>query len=465
MDRDRPVTPSPGRLPDPPGSSPRARRLARRALAPVERFLAIEVASGIVLLLAAIVALIWANSRWAPAYHALWHAPIGLRFGGWSYESDLHFWINDAVMTIFFFVVGLEIRREMHRGELQQPRRALVPVVAAIGGMVVPALLFLLFNHGRATAGGWGIPMATDIAFAVGIFAALGRRVSHAARVLLLTLAVIDDIGAIVVIAFFYSGSIAPEGFAVVAAGLGATVAMQKLGIRSPWAYMAPGSVVWIGAYLAGVHPTLAGVVLGLMTPVRPWYEVATFSEHVEHSLRAVREESAAGTRVTHIEQIDRASREVLSPLERLEHALHGWVAFGVMPLFALANAGVPLGGAVLDGDGLALFAGIALGLLLGKPTGVVASSWLAARVGAVTMPAGMGGRQLLLVGTAAGIGFTMALFMAQLAFPDGPLLETAKLAIITASALSAVLGAALGIAAPPGERRIAPRTERGPRC
>lgn len=444
-----------GALRAPPGSWAPARTLARRALAPVERFLSIEAASGVLLLLVAVVALLWANSPWRHLYSSLWHAPLGLRLGPWSFERDLHFWINDGLMTVFFFVVGLEIRREIHRGELSELRRATLPLAAALGGMVTPALVFFAFNRGRASAAGWGVPMATDIAFAVGVLALLGKRVAPALRILLLALAVIDDVGAILVIALFYASSFSALGFAVAAAGIAATTIMQKVGVRSPWAYVVPAIVIWAGAYAAGVHPTLAGVVVGLMTPVRAWYGAGRFLEVAENNVTALRAKSGLDEHamLPHLDALDAARREAVSPVERLQHALHGSVAFGIMPLFALANAGVPLGDATFDGDGLRVFLGVTIGLVLGKLTGVLGFSWLARRLGLTALPAGVGWKQLAVVGSCAGIGFTMALFIAQLAFPPGPLLETAKLAILCASALAGILSFLVGIKALRPER------------
>jgi NhaA family Na+:H+ antiporter len=434
-------------FPDPPGAWSPARRLAKRALAPLERFLQIEAASGVLLLLVALVALLWANSPWRHTYELLWHTPFGVRFGRWSFERDLHFWINDALMTLFFFVVGLEIRREIHRGELSDLRRAALPLTAAFGGMALPALLFVSFNHGRASATGWGIPMATDIAFAVGVLALLGKRVAPPLRILLLALAVIDDVGAIVVIALFYSSGLAWPGFVIAGLGIAATGAMQVFGVRSPWAYVAPGTIVWTGAYAAGIHPTLAGVVLGMMTPVHAWYGAERFLERAETNVQAVREKVAIDERslLPHLDALEVARREAVSPVERLQHALHGWVAFGIMPIFALANAGVPFGRATFVGDGLRVFLGVTLGLLLGKPLGIVGLSWTMTRLRVAALPSEMRWVHVALVGTVAGIGFTMALFIAQLAFPVGPLLETAKLAILTASALAAVVGVVFG--------------------
>jgi NhaA family Na+:H+ antiporter len=372
-------------------------------LDPVERFLAIEAASGIVLLAAAAVALLWANSPLGPLYRAIWHTPLGIGLGRLWFQRDLHFWINDGLMAVFFFVVGLEIRRELASGELSDRRRAALPAVAALGGMLAPALIYLLLSAGGPAARGWGVPVATDIAFAVGVLSLLGRRVHPTLRVLLLTLAVVDDLGAILVIALFYSSALSPVGFLVAGAGIGVISLLRKLKVRAPGVYLAPALVVWAGAVAAGIHPTLAGVALAFVSPVRAWYG------------------------------------------ERLEHGLHRWVAFGLMPLFALANAGVPLGSASFAGTGPGPFLGVVLGLAAGKPLGILALSWAATRLRLTALPEGLGWADVLVMGLVAGIGFTMALFIAGLAFPEGPLLETMKLAVLSGSALSALLGLAAG--------------------
>ncbi|RPH70034.1 MAG: Na+/H+ antiporter NhaA [Myxococcaceae bacterium] len=431
----------------PPGSWWRARQVMRRALAPLERFLAIEAASGILLLAAAAIALIWANSPWRESYRALWHLRLGATVGAFSFERDLHFWINDGVMTIFFFVVGLEIRREIHRGELSELRRAALPLAAAIGGMLVPACMFVALNLGRESVKGWAIPMATDIAFAVGVLTLLGSQVPPALRVLLLALAVIDDVGAILVIALFYSSGLEPMAFLVLGAGLVGILAMQVLGVRTPWAYVLPAAVVWAGAYAAGIHPTLAGVAIGLMTPVRAWFGREKFIEQADASVAAVRERKDADERalLSHLEHLDTARREAVSPVERIQHVLHAWVAFGAMPLFALANAGVSLGEASFSGQSLRVLVGVAGGLVLGKPLGVLGASWLATRLGIAALPRGIRWPQVAVVGVVAGIGFTMSIFIAALAFPAGANLETSKLGILVGSALSAGLAYGLG--------------------
>jgi NhaA family Na+:H+ antiporter len=433
--------------PPPPGSWAPARRLAQKALAPVERFLKIEAASGVLLLGVALFALAWANSPWSGWYSSLWHTPFGVRLGPWEFERDLHFWINDGLMTVFFFVVGLEIRREIHRGELAELRRAALPLAAALGGMLAPAALYLVFNHGRASSVGWGVPMATDIAFAVGVLTLLGKRVPPALRVLLLALAVIDDVGAIIVIALFYSGSLWWPGFVIAAAGLGAIVLLQKIGVRSPWVYLVPATVIWAGAYGGGVHPTLAGVVVGLMTPVEAWLGAGRFLDVTEGQVQRLRQVETGDEHalLPHLDKLNSARREAISPVERLQHSLHGSVAYGIMPLFAFANAGVPLGQASLDGDGFAVFLGVTIGLVVGKPLGVLGLSWLASRAGLTALPRGVRWAKVSVVGLCAGIGFTMALFIAQLAFPPGPLLETAKLGILCGSGIAAVVAYGAG--------------------
>jgi len=423
-----------------------ARRAARRLISPIQRFLAIEAASGLFLLAATAAALIWANSAWRGSYEELWHTPIGFQLASWSFVRPLHFWVNDALMTVFFFVAGLEIRRELYEGELADLRRAALPLIAALGGMLVPAAIYGALNAGRAGSPGWGIPMATDIAFAVGVLTLLGRRVPPALRVLLLGLAVIDDVGAILVIALFYGDGIAMSGLVVTAIGLAAVVLMRGSGIRSPLWYVGPGAVVWAGLYATGVHPTLAGVLLGLVTPARPWFGqsgfAATTREHMD-DIEGTSDRNKLRERLTAIET---ARREAISPAERMQHVLHPWVAFAIMPLFALANAGVRLGGADLGGDGLFIFLGVVLGLAVGKPLGITALSAAGTAARIAGLPPGCAHRGVGLVGVVGGIGFTMSLFIAQLAFPRGPLLDTAKLGILVGSGAAMVLGLVLGL-------------------
>ncbi len=382
------------------------------------RFISVEAASGLVLLLAAAVALVWANSPLAPHYEALWHLPVSLGLARYLPAHDLHFWVNDALMTVFFLVVGLEIRRELHSGALADPKVALLPIIAAAGGVLVPALLYLAVNTDPLTRHGWAIPTATDIAFAVGVLALVGRGIPSAVRMLLLTLAIVDDVAAIIVIALVYSAGISWAGFPIMAAGIALVLLLQWLGQRAMLAYVIPGALVWYGMLRTGMHPTLAGVILGMLTPVR-----ATFGRHG----RA------------------RRSGDEVAPVTRVEGALHPWVAFGIMPLFALANAGVNLAGFTAAGASLSVAGGILLGLLVGKPAGILLASGLAVRLKVCALPKEVHWRHVALVGVLGAIGFTVAIFVANLAFADLRLLAAAKAAVILASGIAAVLGFALG--------------------
>ncbi|MBK7536206.1 MAG: Na+/H+ antiporter NhaA [Myxococcales bacterium] len=424
-------------------------RFARLAGRPLERFLRIEAASGILLLVAAAIALIWANSRWAETYAQLWHTPVGIGIGTFTFERSLEWVVNDGLMVIFFFVVGMEIRREIHHGELSEWRRASLPVAAALGGMVAPAALYLVFADGPAVRSGWGVPMATDIAFAVGILTLLGKRVPAALRVLLLALAVIDDLGAIIVIAIFYSSGVALSGLLVAAVAFVGIFAMQRFGVRSKVAYIAPAMVAWAGIYAAGIHPTIAGVLVGLITPVRAWLGpdgfVAGVRKELDHLAAAPRNTLSSHELAETLRSVDAARREAMSPAESLIEALHPWVAFGIMPVFALANAGVHISGGSLDSASWTVLVAVAAGLVIGKPAGVMLACWLTLRLRVGRLPAGLTLRHLLVLGVVAGVGFTMALFIAQLAFTDVQLLSAAKLGVLVASATAAILALALG--------------------
>jgi Na+:H+ antiporter, NhaA family len=372
------------------------------------RFISIEAASGVVLLLAAALALAWANSPLAPGYTSLWHLELCCRLIRLP-AHDLHFWVNDGLMTVFFLVVGLEIRREIHDGALANLRVATLPLIAAVGGVLLPALFYLVLNAGSSGARGWAIPTATDIAFAVGVLALIGRSMPPALRMLLLTLAIVDDIAAILIIAFCYSGGVALAGVLIVAAGIGLVLLMQRLGLARAWAYVVPGAIVWFGMLTAGLHPTLAGVILGLMTPAA-------------------------------------AAADGESALARVEARLHPWVAFGVMPLFALANAGVAVQGLQLSGGlPLSVAIGIVGGLVLGKPLGIVLACHAAVRSGLCALPPEVSWRHTVLLGFLGGIGFTMSIFIANLAFADEALLAAAKFAVVVASGLAAAISLLLG--------------------
>ena len=436
----------------PPEISDRMHRMARSLARPVEKFLHIEAASGMVLMLMAVIALAWANSPWAESYKHFWHTPITLGFGDAMFAKDLHFWVNDILMVIFFFVVGLEIRREMHEGELATPKRAALPLAAALGGMLVPALLYYSVNLSTPAAqDGWSVPMATDIAFAVGVFALLGKRVPAALRILLLALAIIDDIGAIIIIAVFYTSELALGGFAVAGAGVVLVIIMQRIAVRNPWLYVVPGVIVWGGILASGVHPTVAGVMLGLLTPAKAWFGAKGFVEESERVLSKVKPMLSSGFSesglLPKLNQIQRAQMEAVAPVTRLEAALHPWVAFGIMPLFALANAGVPLGTIDFAMDGATGVAtGIILGLVVGKPLGIFLISWIAVKLGLASLPRGVTWTGVFVVGSAAGIGFTMALFIGALAFPDPGLLAVSKAAVLGASLVAGVISFVVGL-------------------
>jgi NhaA family Na+:H+ antiporter len=424
-------------------------RFARAAGRPLERFLHIEAASGILLLLAAGVALIWANSPWAASYFALWHTPLGLRIGAFHFERSLEWLVNDALMVIFFFVVGMEIRREVYEGELSEWRRAVLPVVAALGGMLAPAVLYLCFANTPAAHSGWGVPMATDIAFAVGVLTLLGSRVPPALRVLLLALAVIDDLGAILVIAMFYSSHFVVSGLFIAGLGLGAIAVMQRIGVRWKLAYVAPGMVIWAGISLSGVHPTIAGVIVGVITPVRAWFGPEGFVARLR-ALRMQLHSAEAHQLAPHelhhaLQQIDMARREATSPAVSLIATLHPWVAFGIMPLFALTNAGVSLAGLSLDATSQRVALGTGVGLALGKPLGIWLAVWTALKLGLGRAPVGLQLGHWVVLGVVAGIGFTMALFIAQLAFDEPSLLAAGKLGVLVASGCAALAALGLG--------------------
>jgi len=426
------------------------RNAVKRAAGSLDRFLHIEAASGIILLLASVVALILANSPWSASYLAFWHTAVGVHVGPLSFARSLEWIVNDGLMVVFFFVVGLEIRREIHRGELSELRRAALPVIAALGGVLVPATLYVVLAGGPETRAGWAVPTATDIAFAVGILALLGRRVPPALRVLLLALAVIDDLAAILVIATFYSAGVSWVGLLVAFGGVVLVLTMKAAGVRTKLAYVPAGLVVWAGTYAAGIHPTIAGVVIGMLTPVQAWLGPEGLLDSVPRDLTEVSRTVAQRPDDAHalavaLEPLARAHREALSPAESLIETLHPWVAFAIMPIFALANAGVSLDGMSLEGASGVVALGVFVGLVVGKPLGIVALSGLSMRLGLVRLPAGITGKHLVVLGMVAGIGFTMALFIAQLAFRDARLLGAAKLGVLCASGAAGVLGLLLG--------------------
>jgi Na+:H+ antiporter, NhaA family len=423
-----------------------ARPVPRLVLQPLQTFLRTEEAGGILLLAAATIALIWANSPWRSSYDALWHTQLTIGLGAWSLAEDLQHWVNDALMALFFLVVGLEIKRELTTGELRQPRAAALPAIAALGGMVVPALLYLAINPSGEPGRGWGIPMATDIAFALGVLAIVGRGLPTALKSFLLALAIVDDIGAILVIAIFYSGSISPGPLLTAAGLLTLILVLQRLHVRWTAVYVLVGVSVWLATLQSGIHATIAGVALGLATPA------VAFQRPKAVSLEAHRiaddtvdnpvPPDADAHQWLHLAGL---TREAVSPLARLEHLLHPWTSYVVIPVFALANAGVSisrssLGNALTSGITL----GVVAGLVVGKTVGVTMFTWLATRTGITRLPEGVGWGQLVGVAALAGIGFTVSLFITSLAFQTQAIQDAAKVGILIASLLAGLLGALL---------------------
>jgi NhaA family Na+:H+ antiporter len=410
-----------------------------RLPAPLREYLREEAAGGVVLMVAVALALGWANSPWRAAYDALWATTLAVRLGRLAVEADLRHWVDDGLMTLFFLVVGLEIKRELVAGELASWRRAALPVVAAAGGMAVPAAIYAAANAGGPGAPGWGVPMATDIAFALGVLALLGPRVPSSLKVFLLTLAVVDDLGSIAVVALFYSRGVEPGALALAAGLLVLVAVLVRAGVWWLPLHVGLGLAVWLAMWHSGVSPALAGVAMGLLTPARP-----TAPPEVARDVGgALAGQLANDPRPPRLREMLREARGTVPLAERLAHDLHPVSAFLVVPLFALANAGISLERGVLAEAGAgAVLGGVVAGRVLGKLTGITAATWLAVRLGLADRPAGASWGQLAGVATVAGIGFTVPLFVADLAFPDGGLLAPVKLGLLLASLVAGGAGA-----------------------
>jgi len=428
------------------------RRPIDRVIAPVQRFLQVEAAGGILLLSATAIALFLANSPWAEAWSHFWHTYVKASFGDHEIKLSLAHFVNDGLMAIFFFVVGLEIKREVLVGELASIRQSSVPIIAAIGGMVVPALVFtgVRVSMGGAGIHGWGIPMATDIAFAVGIMAMLGPRVPLSLKVFLTALAIVDDMGAVLVIAIFYTSQISLTALGVAGSLLLLALGANLAHIRSPVVYGLIGLGMWLMLLQSGVHATIGGVLLALVIPSKFRIQVPAFVSFAERTIALFRDAGdhhndllRNARRQQAVHRLEQACEHVQTPLSRLEHGLHPWVAFIIMPVFALANAGVPLGSGFSGGMGSGLGLGVALGLLLGKPIGITLSTWLAVRSGLGRIPGGASWAQVVGAGFLGGIGFTMSLFIANLAFRDDGSAELtlAKTGILSGSLLAGLIG------------------------
>jgi len=436
-----------------------------RILTPFQRFAQIESSGGIVLILCTLVALFWANSPWAESYHHLWEAGPDIRWGAYDFRITFHHVINDGLMVVFFFLVGLEIKREVLVGELASVKRAALPIAAAFGGMVVPATIYTLLNLGGPGAPGWGIPMATDIAFALGVLALLGPRAPLALKVFLAALAIADDLGAVLVIALFYTTDISWAALGMAAVFLALMVACNRIGVRSPVVFLLLGIGLWVAFLLSGVHATVAGVISAMAIPARTRIDTQEFLDRGKALMEEFDRAGVEGKNVLTnqnqqavIQAVESTCESAQAPLQRIEHGLQPWVAFGIIPIFALSNAGVHLSGNLADAFAHPVTLGVILGLVLGKPIGITLFSWLAVRLGIAAKPEGVAWRELHGVSWLGGIGFTMSLFIANLAFPGGAMVDEAKVGILTASVFAAVIGWFLISSRKPAAAEVAPR-------
>jgi NhaA family Na+:H+ antiporter len=413
--------------------------IAQLVTKPLARFLKIEAAAGAMLLLATAAALIVSNSAWSTPFLAFWEEPLGMHFGAWDMTRSLRHWINDGLMTLFFFVVALELKREFVLGELSSMRVAALSLSGALGGMLVPVAVYHAMIGGGPGVHGWGTVMATDTAFVIGCLALLGSRVPPSLRLFLLSLAIFDDVGAILVVAIGYGTALDWTALGLAALGLGAVAGCARIGIRSLPVYFALGGAIWLCFDASGVHATLTGVVLGLMTPTKGWVSDARLHAIFERVLSYPRGDHWSGdtTDRRDLQRAGAAASEALSPVERLEMMLHPWVGFAIMPLFALANAGIAITGADL---GQPVTAAVFAGLVFGKPVGVFALTWLAVRLGLATRADDLTWSLIAGGGLLTGIGFTMSLFIAGLAYPIA-MLDAAKIGILAASVVAAAAG------------------------
>jgi len=419
-----------------------------RFLSPFGRFARTESSGGVVLIVSTIAALVAANGPWAEAYHHFFETPLALRFGSHGLEYSLHHWINDGLMAVFFFVVGLEIKREVLVGELASMRRAALPIAGALGGMIVPALLFALLNLGGSGASGWGIPMATDIAFAMGVLALMTNRAPAPLKIFLAALAIADDIGAVLVIALFYTAVIDMRMLVIGFALILALAMFNRLGARRPYIYLVLGIAVWVCFLKSGVHATVAGVLVAMTIPARTRIDTGEFLERGRQILKGFDEAGPEGPDIltNHAQQsaiieLENTAEAAQAPLQWIEHGLQPWVAFVIIPLFAFANAGVELKGELAQAFTSPVTLGVLLGLLVGKPLGITLFSWVATKLKLAALPSGCEWRALHAVSWLGGIGFTMSLFITGLAFGDPTLVTDAKVGIFAASIGAALAG------------------------
>jgi NhaA family Na+:H+ antiporter len=437
----------------------------RPLIRPFQEFAERETSGGIVLLICTAIALLWVNSPWAESYAAFWHTKVVFGFAGQTLDNDLHFWVNDALMALFFLVVGLEIKRELLVGELASARQAALPIVAAIGGVVAPALIFVSLNLGKPGAAGWGIPMATDIAFVIGVMALLGDRVPMGLKVFLTALAIVDDIAAVLVIAVFYTADIAWAGLIVAALCAFFLIVANRMGVRHPLPYALLGFALWLAVLHSGVHATIAGVVLAMTIPTRTELnsdeflrQIRTIMTDFERCASSQKSPLNDEEQQVAIEALEDACEKVQPPLHRFDKTLHPWVTFLIMPAFALANAGVVLSGEIGGHLTDPITLGVALGLLLGKPLGIMLASWFAVRIGWAGLPEGVSWNCIHGAAWLGGIGFTMSLFIGALAFADQELLARAKFGILVGSLIAGLVGSGILLATGPGSSK-APAT------
>ena len=423
-------------------------RVVQTITNPIREFLKLQSASGILLFAFTVAAIVWSNSRWSDSYEEWWHTPISFGFGAIIFSKSLLHWINDGLMTVFFFVVGLEIKREILIGELSSFRKAMLPVVAAVGGMAIPALIYVGFTRGTPAVSGWGIPMATDIAFSLGVLTLLGKRVPIQLKIFLTAFAIVDDIGAVIVIAFFYASGIVWGHLAIAGFVLILLVSANWLGVRHLLLYTVLGVILWLAFLESGIHATVAGVLFAMTITARSNLDKQGFLKKSRSILdqlegdnpRQVTSDSEERDQ-SMVQDPGQVDEDVKSPVQRFEHSLHPWVVFVIMPLFAFANAGVRfeegLGSMMLDSVPLGLF----LGLVLGKQIGITLFSWVAVKSRLASLPSAVTWRHIYGVAWLGGIGFTMSLFIAGLAFGDGPLMGESKVGIYAASLIAGVGG------------------------
>ncbi|WAC14955.1 Na+/H+ antiporter NhaA [Dyadobacter pollutisoli] len=418
-------------------------------LKPVSKFIHQEFTGGIILFVCVIIAIIWVNSPWAESYHHLWETRLMVGFSRYVFNQPLHIWINDGLMAIFFFVIGLELKREFMAGELSSLKKASLPMMAALGGMLVPAFIYFVLNRGLGSQGGWGIPMATDIAFALALLSMAGDHIPNSVKVFLSALAVADDLGAVLVIAFFYTAHIAFAPLAIAGIFLAVLMIGNLMGVRGTIFYLIIGIAVWAGFLFSGVHATIAGVLVAFTMPARTKINekdyVRNVREYTSDFENAIPQNGSLTTSEQHqtIEKIKRISMDAETPLQKVEYSLHPWVAFVIMPLFALSNAGMDIGSDFFSSLINPVSAGVAVGLLAGKFIGVAGFTWIMVRAGLSELPDRASWAHIVGVAMLAGVGFTMSLFVTGLAFGHGEMVDQSKYGILLASLIAGISGIA----------------------